>query len=418
MSCRRLLSKSLESLIDAGLLAAAFAAAFVIRFEGSVPPGYLWVFWHWLPIILAIQCTALLLLGIHRLTWQYVSLFEARRILFALALPSLGLLVWRVATIQFGERKTMPEHLQIPISVILMDLVFSGLGLAGMRVLTRLWHERRERQRRSQGKNPMVPTLLIGAGRRGAAVARELAEHPDLGIQPVGFLDDDPAKQGTIIQGLRVLGPLRQIEAAARRLQARQALITMAPRPGAELLRLVEICERAALSIKVVPALHEIVDGRARVADLRGLSVEDLLPRPAVALDTEQIASVVHGKIALVTGAGGSIGSELCRELCRRRPAGLILVEQAENNLFHVHRHLSAEFRDIHLVPCVADICDGGRMEKVFAAHRPNLVFHAAAHKHVPLMEWNPGEAIKNNVLGTKFLADLAAAHQVDRFVM
>lgn len=416
MSFRRLLCKGFEHLADVGLLAGALAFAFELRFEGVVPNSYARVFWNWLPVILSLQCVALWGFGVHRLTWRFISLFEVRKIVLALAVPGVGLLLCREATAHWGLREVLPGHQQVPVSVILMDMTLSLLALVGLRALARVYCEWRGRRQYPLTTQGAVPSLLIGAGRRGAAVARELAEQPQIGIKAVGFLDDDPAKLGTVIQGVRVRGTLKDVGLVARRYHARQALITAAA-TGAELLRIVEACEAVSLPAKIVPPLGDLVGGRTGLA-VRNLSVSDLLSRPTLTVSTESMRPLVRDRTVLVTGAGGSIGSQLCHELCCHQPATIVLVEQAENSLFHVHRRLAAEFPHIELVPCVADICDRLRMAKVFAWHEPAFVFHAAAHKHVPLMEWNPGEAIKNNILGTRLLADLAAEHGVERFVM
>ncbi len=415
-SFRWLVRKMVETGADLAVLVGALAIAFAIRFEGAVPPHYAQVFRNWLPIVIGIQVAALLALDVQRLTWRLISLFEARRIARAGALSGSALFLWRLASSRAGDTWLVPLYEQVPVSVILMDTVFSVVGLVGMRACARLWSEWRERAQLPT--TPRVRTLLIGAGRRGAAVARELAEHPEIGIDPVGFIDDLPAKQGTCIQGLRVLGSSRQVTALAQQHAAKQALITAANTSGADLLRIVEACEKAGLSTKVIPGLHELVDGKARVAGMRDLVIEDLLLRPARAVNTEKVAPLFRGRTVLVTGAGGSIGSELCREICRCAPATVVLVEQAENNLFHIHRRLMADFPAVTVAPCVADVCDRTRMQKILTLHRPAVVFHAAAHKHVPLMEWNPGEAVKNNIMGTRLLADLAAAQRVERFVM
>ena len=418
MSVRRELTRAGKTLLDLALLALVFGVAFLIRFEGAVPPEYVAVFAFWLPYVLAVKLGCLLAFGVRKLTWRYVSLFEAWRIFTALAAASTLLLGWRLACGLFLYRLPPPRHEQIPFGILLVDFFLSFLVTVGLRITIRLWSERSERNRQGLRRPARVPTLLVGAGRRGALVAREIAARPDTGIDPLAFLDDDPGKLGMTIHGIPVVGTTGEIGAVARRYGARQALITLADTSAPAVLRIVSACEACHLRAKIIPELPEILSGKGHRWSVRDLAVEDLLPRHPVPLGSEGGADVVRGRTVLITGAGGSIGSELCREVCRLGPASLVLVEQAENSLFHIHRELCAHFPRIEVAPCVADVCDEGRMRQLFARHRPAVVFHAAAHKHVPLMESNPGEAIKNNVIGTKNLADLADSCGVGQFVM
>ena len=239
-------------------------------------------------------------------------------------------------------------------------------------------------------------------------MAREIAARPELGISPVGFLDDNTSLQGLVIGGLPVLGTTTQFADFARRYGVQQTLITIAARPQEAVRRVAGLCKKAGIPVKIIPPLHEILSGSLNLSRIRDVAIEDVLRRPPVQLDSTSIAAVVRGRTVMITGAGGSIGSELCREVCRFKASTLILVEQAENSLFQSHRQLIREFPELEIIPCIADICDAVRMEQIFSTHKPVLVFHAAAHKHVPLMESNPGEAVKNNVLGTAALARFA----------
>jgi FlaA1/EpsC-like NDP-sugar epimerase len=249
-------------------------------------------------------------------------------------------------------------------------------------------------------------------------VAREIAQRPELGIEPVGFVDDDPKKVGMILQGLRVLGTTADLESSIHTSGATQALIAIGYLSGPEIRRITQLCYTCGIHAKAIPGIRDMVGGRLDLKAIRDVAIEDLLRRDPINLDTRAIAEIVADRTILVTGAGGSIGSQLCRSLCEYSPANLVLVDQAENGLFNLHRQLLHDFPQATIAPCVADICDHLRLQRIFARWSPELVFHAAAHKHVPLMEWNPGEAIKNNVLGTRTLANLADAFEVNRFVM
>jgi FlaA1/EpsC-like NDP-sugar epimerase len=366
----------------------------MLRFEGDLPADFADALLWYLPWVLGIKLFVLAGMGQFKAMWRYVT--ELRM-----------LLPWEWA-----------HELVLPVGVIIFDLVLCFLGLIGARAMVRLVSENRERRRIDKIVGARVPTLLYGAGRAGAMVAKEILARPDSDIQLIGFLDDDKRLFGMNVEGLPVLGCACYLDRLIESHRVRQVIITIANGQEDAAPRIARICEKAGLQTKVIPPLHEIVAGQINLNKLREVSIEDLLRRKAVRLDLSEIEKIVRNQVVLVTGAGGSIGSELCRIVAKLRPATLVLVEQAENSLFHVHNSLIETFPDLHVVPCIADICDERRMDAIFAEWRPPLVFHAAAHKHVPMMEWNPGEAVKNNILGTKTIATLADAWQVERFVM
>lgn len=405
-----------KALIDLFALNTVLCLAFLIRFEGIFPPGQ-WE--NMLAALLFVGPFKLLccrLFGVHRLTWRYVSIDEAGRILVSLTLASELLVVWRL-TVGWLHTDSSYWWGQLPLGVLLIDLPLSFLALIGLRIAARKWCRPVEGSRRSTRSN-RIRTLLVGAGDAGAWVAKKIVNRTDMGIQPVGFLDDDQSKWGMLTHGVPVLGPIDRLAEIAQTYQVSQVLITIAHAKGETVRRIVELCERSGLNAKVVPELEEIVEGHGNFSRIREVAIEDLLRRQPVRLDREKVRRVVHNRRVLVSGAGGSIGSELCREICQFEPCTLILVEKSENSLFLIHREIVASYPELEVVPHIADICDDVRMKSIFATHRPEVVFHAAAHKHVPMMEWNPGEAIKNNVWGTRSLADLAHAYGVVEFVM
>lgn len=413
---------SLRTPIKAGLdsvvLCIAYYLAFLIRYEGASKSAAWDLFWGSLAGVVALKMLFLTVLKIPRLTWRYISLIEACRIAFGLALASGVLVAWRLISAGFGGGHADSPWSLIPFGVFVADFEFALLGLLGLRVSARLWDERRERLTADAPRVIRVPTLLVGAGMAGTLVAKEIRACPWAGIHPLGFVDDDPAKVGTIIHGLRVLGSTADIEKIVKKYGARQAIVTIGDLPREKLRQLVQFCKQAGISAKVIPRIREMMDGSVNLSTLREVSVQNVLNREGVLLETHAIAGVLRGRRLLVTGAGGSIGSELCREAARFEPDVLVLVEKSEYNLFQVHRQLAERFPRLEIIPCIADICDRSRLRQIMAAWRPDVVLHAAAHKHVPLMEWNPGEAIKNNVLGTRLLADVAAAHGVTHFIL
>jgi FlaA1/EpsC-like NDP-sugar epimerase len=395
-------------LVDGCVLSVAFCLAFVLRFEGAIPYYFAEIMLSALPLVVAGKMILLAVSGQERVTWRFFGLYEAVRLGGWLGLASVVVLAWRLF---------LPVDKALPIGVIVLELVLSYVGLVGVRALARLLCEKGKR-RGGKAAAERIPTLLIGAGRAGALLAREIRTWPGSGIELVGFLDDDRHLHGLYVEGLPVLGPTEQLAEVCRRHPVRQAIIAIADAPATVIRRLSRLCEGSGLRTKIIPPLHEIVEGRISLSKIREVSIDDLLRRPPVNLDCCEIEQIVRGQVVMVTGAGGSIGSELCRIIARLQPKSLILVEQAENSLFHIHGELQEALPELELVPTIADICDYTRMDAIFEEHRPSLVFHAAAHKHVPMMEWNPGEAVKNNVLGTRTIASLADAWRVERFVM
>jgi FlaA1/EpsC-like NDP-sugar epimerase len=416
----RLLSRWTQVAIDLAVLAIAFGAAFALRFESTIPPQMLKRMLFLWPYVIAFQYGVMLAFGVPRSVWRYVGLREAVRIFGAAGAAALCLGVVRLGAGVFFDIVLGPaQYAAVPLGVIAMDAVLVAIGISGVRIARRLQMEAVESRRRSNA-GPKVATLLIGAGQAGVMVAREIENRPDLGIKPVGFIDDDPNKVGSVVHGLRVLGSTAELKALAAKHAAAQVLITIANAPGPAIRAIKKACDEAQLPAKIIPGIYEIVGGQVNLSRIRNVSIEDVLGRDAVTLEMDAIARDLKSRTVMVTGAGGSIGSELCRQIMRFQPSKLLLVEQAENALFNIHRELVANDPRLDgvLKPCIGDICDAGRMEALFREHRPSIVFHAAAHKHVPMMEWNPTEAVRNNVFGTRSVADLSDRFGVERFVM
>jgi FlaA1/EpsC-like NDP-sugar epimerase len=406
-----------KCVIDLAVIVGAFGLAFLVRFDGAIPEGMVSILVVSLPYVLLVKFCCHSLFGLPRLPWRCVSLVEAKRIFLALAASSGVLLLVRLSAAAVSERFPPLGYLQVPVGVLVIDFGLNLLGACGARVGYRLLIEWRDHFRQARSRGRKVRTLLLGSGRAGVRVAREILAQPGCGIQPLGFLADCPSKRGMVIHGLPVLGTVAEVADLIRVHRADQVLVTPSDVPAELVRQLVLVCEGSSARIKVVPEAGGPGAG-IDLARVREVSIDDLLRREVVRLNGDTVNEMVRDRTVLVTGAGGSIGSELCRAVCRLRPARLVLVEQAENNQFLIHRELAETFPGVELVPCVADVCDRKRMEQILKATQPEVLFHAAAHKHVPMMEWNPGEAIKNNVLGTRALADLAQAHGVGRFVM
>ncbi|MGE0873029.1 MAG: polysaccharide biosynthesis protein [Kofleriaceae bacterium] len=401
--------------MDLATISIAYWLAFLFRFEFSIPR--LWfevavVNWGY---VVAICYATLAAFGVPRYSWRYVSLREVLRIGVAVSASTSVLVALRVGLAAANVR--INSLFLVPLGVLAMTSVLSFVTLVGVRATRRLQGEARERRRRRrEGDRHRV--LLIGAGEAGVLVAKEISARPDLQLEPVGFLDDDHQKVGTRIGGLTVLGTTDQLEEIAERKRVRRVLITIANAPGSQIRMITMRCKDAGLDTKIIPGIYEIVGDRVNLSRIRDVAIEDVLGREPVALDEAEVESSIRGRSVLVTGAGGSIGSELCRQVARFAPKRLVLVERFENALFEIHRELASRFPTLNLEPCVADVGDRRRMSQIFDDARPYVVFHAAAHKHVPMMEHNPGEALKNNIAGTRTVAELADHCGVARFVL
>jgi FlaA1/EpsC-like NDP-sugar epimerase len=408
----RLLNRGVQIAIDACILSLAYWFAFLFRLEFSFPDDWLTVLLVTWPYVVVLQYAGLTAFRVPRMSWRYISIGDVVRIASALGTVTLVLVVVRIVAPRVDAAIVI-----IPFGVIAINFALAFLGLVGARGLRRLLGEATERRRQEAGIE-RHRVLLIGAGQAGVMVAREIANRPDLGMRAVGFLDDDPAKIGMTIGGLPVLGATKDAAIVAERKHVAKVLITIANAEGKQIRRIAELCRDAELETKIIPGMYEIMGDKVNLSRIREVAIEDLLGREPVQLDEDIVGESIRSRVVLVTGGGGSIGSELCRQVCRFGPSRLVLVERYENALFEIHRELTAAFPGVPIEPCIADICDVRRMEQVFEAHKPDIVFHAAAHKHVPMMEWNPCEAVKNNIGGTRVVADLSDRFAVHRFVL
>jgi FlaA1/EpsC-like NDP-sugar epimerase len=355
-------------------------------------------------IVAPLKLYAMLRLGLHRQGWRKVSTRDAANVLRAVAVVTLLL---------FGLGFSLQRLIFLPRSVPLIEGLLAAGGLCGLRLLARFWHERESLL--AHGTNTRR-VLIVGAGEAGTMVARELLRSPASGLVPVGFLDDDPQKLRASLLGLPVFGKLDDLPRVALERRADEVLIALPSAPGAITRRVVELARAADLDFKILPRLLETLTANP-LAHIREVDLEDLLRRDPVRLDVASIAGYLEDKVVLVTGAGGSIGSELVRQVARFKPRRVVLLGRGENSIFEIEQELKRKHPGLEQRSVIADTRNLGKLEGVFEEHRPQVVFHAAAHKHVPLMELNPDEAILNNVLGTKHVALLARDHGVERFV-
>ncbi|MBN2361558.1 MAG: polysaccharide biosynthesis protein, partial [Deltaproteobacteria bacterium] len=351
----RYVARGAQIFIDLGALSAAYWLAFLFRFEFA--PSYTWyklLFFTW-PYVVIFKYLLLVLFGVPRFSWRYVSLREVKVVAAALGMATAVLAAMRYGLQPLGG---VFKYVGIPFGILCMDYVLALVGITGVRALRRMVAEKYSSSHRRLPALPKVPTVLIGAGEAGVMVAREIAGRPDLGIAPVCFLDDDPGKQGSVIHGIRVGGTTADIAAMAERHGAHQALITIAGAAGKDIRRIKALCDEAGLAAKIIPGIYEIVGGTVNLSHIRPVAIEDLLGREPVKLDVDAISAFIQRKVVLVTGAGGSIGSELCRQVAQFGPARLILVERFENALFEIHGELRERWPELVIEPRVADITD------------------------------------------------------------
>jgi FlaA1/EpsC-like NDP-sugar epimerase len=303
----------------------------------------------------------------------------------------------------------------LPRSVPILDLILTLIVTTGCRLSVRF--AQHIKVGKANGVHAQQGVIIVGAGEAGGMVARELRANPQIGLYPVAFLDDDPAKIGNQVHGIPVLGTRKDLVQVAGDHGVREVIIAMPTAPGSVMREIKDAGVYAGLHMRTVPGIFDIISGKVAVSQLREIDIADLLRRKPVETDRKAVREIVHGATVLVTGAGGSIGSEICRQVAKFGARELILVGHGENSLFDIQNELRDTRPLVELVPVVADIRDAARISRVFDTYRPAVVFHAAAHKHVPLMELNPEEAVTNNVVGTRNVLAAAEATAVSRFV-
>lgn len=388
-------------------LTASWKFAYLLRFDFSIPPEVEGQFLRLLPWVLTGKLLLLIASRQFATLLSYFSLPDAQRIFGAMLVAAGGGYVAH----RFGGEFYSP-----PRSVVLSDFILSFSLLAGLRLSLRMFRERFQRG------GPALSTLLrrvgiIGAGDVGASLVKDFLTRPMLGMKPVALGDDNKTKWQTSLHGVPVVGSPEFLIVNAARLEIDELVIAMPSAPVKRVRELVTLLTAHRLKFEQVPSMEQLVNGNVRVSQLRPVELEDLLGRETVNLQVDRIRHLLGGKVVLITGAGGSIGSELCQQIHRYAPKLMILVEQCEAQLFLIEQKLREQGAGAEILPLVADILDQRRVRAIFARHRPQVVFHAAAHKHVPLMEHQPAEAFQNNTIGSARLADYAVEFQVERFV-
>jgi FlaA1/EpsC-like NDP-sugar epimerase len=391
------------------IIGLSFYLAYEIRFDFAVPPDRQQERLRLIWAVIGIKLVALIWVGQLGSVMTYFSIPDLLQLIWGTSGATAVMLVPRILNL---------ENYYPPRGVVLIDFMLCLGGLCLARLGTRLYRERISMGRKIPTGSVQMRIAIVGAGDAGATLAKEFINTPSRGFKPVLFLDDDPGKHGKLVHGVPVIGPA---EALAEHKEAGtlvKAVIAMPSAPAKRVREIVLLLTGQGLKVETLPAIEELASGRVRASRIRPVEVQDLLGREAVNLDSAGIRNLITGRVVMVTGAGGSIGGELCRQIAQLNPKRLLMVEQAEGSLFIIEQELNETGLGATATPLVADILDPQRMEHIFNRYQPEIVFHAAAHKHVFLMERQPAEAIRNNVLGTRQLATISAAHGVAAFVL
>jgi FlaA1/EpsC-like NDP-sugar epimerase len=406
--------------MDVFLLVASWYIAYLVRFDFDIPAQYLKVFKKTLPLFIIVKILVFYFFDLYRGMWRYTGVADLLNIIKAASVSSLiliGYILLRTRFVGFAR------------SVFVIDWCLTILFIAGFRLGVRLFFElvREEKPWRKALQTLFLPLhkkhfdskdlLIIGAGDCGEKIYREIKDNATLRYNLVGFLDDNPAKVGMKIHGIPVLGHIKDMESIAKRVKADEALIAIPSASSQQMRRIVRYCEESGVKFKTIPGMGELINGRLTVNAIREVAYRDLLGREVIKLDEAGIGAYLRDKSVFVTGAGGSIGSELCRQICRFRPKSIALYERAESYLYELNLELKRSFPDLEILPILADVRDRRQLEKAFDASKPHTVFHAAAYKHVPMLELQPWKAIRNNIQGTRNLIDMVHRFKVEHFV-
>ena len=393
---------------------AAYALAFLLRFDFEVPPEYIPTFRSSMIVVVGLQLVVGFFFSYYKGWWRYVGVTDVVRLGAGLT-TTLALLVgiWYASPILGLEER----FTRSPRGVLLIDWAFAMLILFSTRLMIRMGRDRFRRQ--SDVPQFQKRVLVVGAGDAGEALVREIQHRPQLGLKVTAFVDDQRAKWGSSIRGVDVMGPISRIAAIADELRADEAFIAIPTASGKRMREIIHQLAAADLQFKTMPGIDQLVTGKVQVSQLRPVNVEDLLRRKRIDLPGDPVRELFRGKRVLVTGAGGTIGSELAAQILQFEPARLALVERSEYALYESQKRLSREtnWTESAVTANLVDICDDDIVEELIARERPQIVLHAAAHKHVPLGEENPPEYVRNNTLATLNLAELCTSYGVERFV-
>ena len=423
---RILLTKNLYYILffDIAAIIFSYYSANLLRFEFSIPPQDLQAFYQSLPIIIVIKLSCLFLFNLYKGMWRYTSISDLMNIIKACVISTLLVVV----VILYSPYR----FVGFARSVFLIDLAFSFILIAGIRVGIRLYYQKQQSYSNNADVSILPEThphyagqrtvrknlLIIGAGDCGEKIFRELRDNPQLNYKILGFLDDNASKIGKTIHGVPVVAIISDLASVADRMQVDEILIAIPSASYQEMRRIVSLCKDCGVKFRTVPGYGELINGRVTVNSIREVAYRDLIRRETVKLDEKLIGSYIRGLRVLVTGGGGSIGSELCRQIASFDPQQLVIFERAESPLYEIELDLRKSFGHIDVIPVLGDIQDREHLTRCFEKYRPRTVFHAAAYKHVPMLESQPWKAIENNIQGTANLVSVSNESEVEHFLM
>jgi FlaA1/EpsC-like NDP-sugar epimerase len=392
-------------LCDFALISLALFVAFLLRFDFSIPPEYMGLFRDSLLVMLVVKPLVFIVVGFYQNLWRYASLQDGIEILKGVSFSSV---------LAFSAVFPLREFIPLPRSIFLLDwLLLLGL-IAVSRLFWRVYRERHFISRTSEGPR----TLIVGAGEAGSLLLKEIRRQQPASYNIIGFVDDDLDKRGMKLHGIPVLGTTNSLNSLILLNEINDVIIAMPSADSRAIRKIVDLCRNADVAFKTLPSIGELIDGTLSVSQIKNVEIEDLLGRDPVVMDRELIGAYLAGKRILVTGAAGSIGSEICRQVVLFAPAKLVLLDQAETPLYEIEKELAGDFPDVKIIPLLCDVCDRDKVADVFEEFTPEVVFHAAAYKHVPMMEYNPDQAVLNNVFGSINVVDAAQRCNVENFVM
>ncbi|MBT3310419.1 MAG: polysaccharide biosynthesis protein [Desulfobacterales bacterium] len=407
--------------VDIIILTGSFYIAHLIRFDFDIPSERILIYKQVFPFVLLVKCAFFYYFDLYRGMWRYTSIADLANVIKAASFSTISIVSFFLFNSRFEG---------LSRSVFAIDWCFTVLFIAGFRLIIRLYFEYASEERvwlkivnsfsefflRKTVDSKRI--IIIGAGDCGEKIYREIRNNSQLRYKIIGFLDDNPAKVGMKIHGIPVLGNISQIKSVVAKVKADEAIIALPSATSQEMRCIVASCEESGMKFRTVPGYGELINGKVTLNALRDVAYRDLIGREVIKLDEEKIGAYLTGKNVLVTGAGGSIGSELCRQICKFKPQRIILYEIAESPLYDIDLILRRDFNNITIIPFLADIIDKHQLQMAFEKFQPQIVFHAAAYKHVPMLELFPWKAVINNIHGTLNLIEISKKHDIERFVL
>ncbi len=398
---RKLVSGVLVGFDIVSIVLSGYIGLF-LKFEGKVADFYFEAWFRFWPVVILVSLLVYYSFGLYHRLWRYAGVNEIFTICFAVTVSSISSALYMYLV-----------NPGFPRSVYIIAWGFNIACVGSSRLLLRIfyYHYKAQNSQRSR-------VLIVGAGDAGAMIARELQHRYYESKKLIGFIDDDREKYNRILFGVKVLGNRKAIKKNVELYDVQEIIIALPSADGKQLHQIIDECKKTKCVVKTVPGIYELIDGKVSIQQVRNIDLNDLLRREPVKLDIARIADYLTGKRVLVTGAGGSIGSELCRQVAALAPKELILLGKGENSIYEIHRELHSKYPDLPIEPLIADVRDRERIERIFAHNQPQVIFHAAAHKHVPLMELQPDEAVRNNIFGTQNVVEAAHQFKAEMFIL